>query len=164
MPAFSGIELRFSRKTISLEVEDIDPDSFSDFIESQKQEPEAHKMSVIMDALTAPSLSSTSPYQHCYVNAPSAIAEMTEPGSALYRLAEESLLVLRERLLVWSLEDLCFRSQYPPQTDEDALDFFLLAFVKHVVKRDASHPMVSWVSCCLVRLMRNRRTSRRTHS
>lgn len=143
MPAFSEIGLCFSQRTITLEVEDIDPDSFSSFVESQKQEPEAHKMSVIMDALTAPSLSPTSPCQHCYVDTPNAIAKMKEPGGALHRLSEESLRVLRERLLVWSLEDLCFRSHFPPQTDEDALDFFLLAFVKHVVKRDPSHPMVS---------------------
>lgn len=141
MPTASGTALCFFKKSIAIEVEDIDPGAFNDFAESQNTDPESQKMSAIMDALTASSLSPLDPYRHCYLNAPDAIANMRASGSTLYRISEESLRFLKERLLRWSLEDLCFRSQYPPLTDEDALDFFLLAFVKH----GFSHGMVSIV-------------------
>ena len=131
MPATLIDKLRIPEDCIKLEVEDIDQRSAAELHETLNRETQSLTLSSIMNALTSSPLSSSNPYVYGYLVDHSDLVKIRDPGSAVYRISERALRHLKGLLFRRSLNDLYSRSKHPPETHQESLDFFLLAYARH---------------------------------
>jgi hypothetical protein len=137
MPVSSRAGLRFSEHRLLVEVEEI-ACSGAATDGSNAREGDSHKLNTMIQALKTSPRSAADATLLGYLDDSFQTTQVQEPSS-LYRISEDHLKLIIDNIMQWSLNDLSFRSRYPPQTDQDALDFFLLAYATH----DPPLPMVS---------------------
>jgi hypothetical protein len=147
MPAIFKSEVPFSKDCIKIAVEEIDPLSAAELHQTLNRDTNSQVLNSIMNALMSSPLPASNPYLYGSLIVPSELVEIRDPGSAVYRISERSLTSLKNYFLRWSLNDLYFRSKYPPETHQASLDFFLFGYARH-------NPPLTMVSEALAIILR----------
>ena len=130
-PLMLGDKLRIHKDYIELEVEEFDIPSAADVARLFNTDPSSPLCTCIMECLLNNRVFPSIPGVQGYLVGPYDYVEISDPGPVKYRISESSMIDLRHRLTGWSLDDLRFRSEYPPESHQAFLDCFLLAYTRH---------------------------------
>lgn len=141
--------MRIHKEYIDLEVEEFNTPSSADVARILGLNASSPLCNLIVENLSNIMISPPMPGLIDYLIPPYDRIEILDPSPVEYRISESSLRDLQHRLFRWSVNDLCFRSNYPPESHQAFLDSFLLGYAR----RDPPLTMVSEMLTYLLQIM-----------